>query len=84
MERLDIAWLACYKKRKQKKKKQQQQQQQKKKVWVGRRGRGGGGGMRLVSEGKATNPGCIFIVGEFGLSSVHCEKFFTLNVDLQD
>ena len=49
-----------------------------------REGGGGGGGMRLVSEGKATNPGCIFIVGEFGLSSVHCEKFFTLNVDLQD
>ena len=46
---------------------------------MGRRGRGGGGGgggMRLVSEGKATNPGFIFIVGEFGLSSVHCEKNF--------
>ena len=40
--------------------------------WVGRRGKGG---MRLVSEGKATNPGYIFIVGEFDLSSVQNEFF---------
>jgi len=33
------------------------------------------GGMRLVSEGKATNPGYIFIVGEFDLSSVQNEFF---------
>ena len=31
------------------------------------------GAMRLVSEGKATNPGYIFIVGEFDLSSVQNE-----------
>ena len=48
----------------------------KKKILNGWGGEGGrGGGMRLVSEGKATNPGCTFIVGEFGLNSGHCEKF---------